>query len=209
MTNHFQLLGEKLPTLKSIAVHTGPNSYFAQEALRFRSIAGTLKEIDGFSLDDSANADERHITHILIRPLLESYFWLLYIFDDQNKKHDRYEQLLNSFKSDYLKLTNEPELPRKSELEAADSSWANLPRSMNVRSMLDQIVNNQGTRLSYLYFLYRIASFDTHGKNLGTIGRSVFGKTANFPVLDINVAIDYMANQYLVILQDLVSADEI
>jgi hypothetical protein len=74
------------------------------------------------------------------------------------------EELKNSFKKDYHKLLNEPRLPRKNELEPADPSWANLPRGLDVNSMLAQVKNDYGHRLNYLYFVYRIASFDTHGK---------------------------------------------
>lgn len=169
--------------------------------MRFRSIAGTLKAI--FSLDTNVSVDERHITHILSRSLLENYFWMLYIFDDDNEKNKRYEELINSFKKDYLKLTNEPMLPHKDRLEVANPSWAALPKTQNVNSMLAQVKNDFGKRLDYLYFTYRISSFDTHGKNLGTIGRSTFGKTANFPILDLNKVFDLIANQYLVILKKL------
>ena len=44
----------------------------------------------------------------------------------------------------------------------------------NVNDMLTQVRNVHGDRLNYLYFVYRIASFDTHGKSLGTIFEAVF-----------------------------------
>ena len=58
-------------------------------------------------------------------------------------------------------------------------------------------------RLNYLYFVYRVASFDTHGKNLGMDLEDVFGKKSNFPVLRIRYAIELVANQYLVVLNEL------
>ncbi len=143
------------------------------------------------------------MTHILSRSLLENYFWIIYLFDDPAKTSDRYEELKNSFKRDYRKLLNEPLLPRKNELEPADSSWASLPKAPVVNSMLAQVRNDYGERLNYIYFVYRITSFDTHGKSLGTIFEDVFGKKCNFPVLKIKHVFELVANQYLVVLSDL------
>lgn len=208
MTNHYDELALEKSTLFSLSASVGANAFFAQEALRFLSMSGTLKNIN-FTLDKSALVDERHITHTISRSLLENYFWTLYIFDDNNEKNNRYEKLIDSFKRDYFKLTNEPMLPLKNQLEVADPSWQAITKGLDVSSMLAQVKNNRGDRLDYLYFIYRISSFDTHGKNLGTIGRSTFGKTVNFPVLEINVVFELIANQYLVILQKLRASGEI
>lgn len=207
MTNHFELLKNELPVIGAVSSSGGVNGFFGQEALRFHSIAGTL--LNNFKTDKSASVDERYITHVLARSLMENYFWLLYIFDDQAKKQARYDELVNSFKREYCKLQNEPLLPHKSQLEAADPTWPNLPRTLDVNSMLAQIKNDYGDRLSYLYFIYRITSFDTHGKNLNNILHTAFGKTANFPILDIGYAFDLVANQYLIILKGLRDAGEI
>ena len=59
------------------------------------------------------------------------------------------------------------------------------------------------------YFIYRIASFDTHGKSLDTIFQEVFGKQVNFSVLDIGYAIKLIVNQYMVTLEQLRNAGEI
>jgi hypothetical protein len=80
---------------------------------------------------------------------------------------------------------------------------------MDVNSMLNQLTNDYGDRLSYLYSIYRVTSFDTHGKNLNNVFKTAFGKTANFPILNIGYAFDLVANQYLVILGGLRDAGEI
>ena len=164
MTDHFELLKNELPTIKTISSGGGVNGFFGQEVLRFHSIAGTL--IKNFDCGKGVSVDERYITHILARSLMENYFWLIYIYDDQAKKSERYNNMVDSFKRDYGKLINEPQLPSKDQLEPADSSWSSLPRAMDVNSMLSQVTNDYGDRLNYLYFVYRITSFDTHGKNL-------------------------------------------
>jgi hypothetical protein len=203
MPNYFEQLKAELLAIRKLAQSSGANGFFAQEVLRFYSIAGTLLALEGFSLDEKATVDERYMTHVLSRSLLENYFWIIYLFDDPAKTSDRYEELKNSFKKDYHKLLNEPLLPRKNELEPADPSWANLPRGLDVNSMLAQVKNDYGDRLNYLYFVYRITSFDTHGKSLGTIFEDVFGKNCSFPVLKIKYAFELVANQYLVVLNDL------
>lgn len=207
MSNHFEQLKNELSAIKILSASGGMNGFFGQEALRFRSVAGTL--LKNFTTDKNASVDERYITHILARSLMENYFWLLYIYDDPVKKADRYKELINSLKRDYLKLLNEPLLPHKDKLETADPAWSTLPKTMDVNSMLAQLKNDYGDRLSYLYFIYRITSFDTHGKNLDNLLQTTFGKAVNFPVLDIGYAFDMVANQYLVILEQIRSAGEI
>lgn len=206
MTNHFELFKNELPTITTISSSGGANGLFGQESLRFYSMAGTI--LANFKTGKSASVDERYITHVLARSLIENYFWLLYIFDNPAKKLNRYEELVNSFKRDYGKLLNEQLLPNKNQLEAVDPAWSSLSRALDVNSMLAQITNDYGDRLSYLYFIYRITSFDTHGKNLENIFQTTFGKKVNFPVLDIGYAFDLIANQYLVILKALRDAGE-
>jgi hypothetical protein len=208
-TNHFNQLKSELEAYRSLSPKGGHLGFFGQEVLRFHSIAGTLMEGCDFRLNESANIDERYFTHILVRSLLENYFWIIYLFDDPAQSIGRYDRLKNSFKCDYLKLLNENHLPYKDKFEPADPSWSKLPRALDVNSMMAQSTNDYGHQLNYLYFVYRITSFDTHGKSLGTIFQDVFGKTCNFPVLNIEYAIELMSNQYLVVLQDLRSRNEI
>jgi len=216
VTSYFEQLKNDLETYRSLSSRGGHVGFFGQEVLRFHSIAGTLVEGCDFRLDESASNDERYFTHILVRSLLENCFWITYLFDDPSKSSARYDELQNSFKRDYAKLWNDyakllngNPLPHKDKLEPADSSWSSLPRALDVNSMLAQSTNDYGNRLDYLYFVYRITSFDTHGKSLGAIFHDAFGKTCNFPVLKIGYAIELMANQYLVVLQELRGRNEI
>ncbi|MDR7070964.1 hypothetical protein J2X02_003838 [Pseudoxanthomonas japonensis] len=208
MTNidHFKLLNREIARFDAVSGIPGPIGLLGQEALRFRSIAGTLK---ANGMLDNSSVDQRYITHILARSLIESFFWLTYIFDDPAKRHARYEELVNSFKSEYLKLHNE-QLPINAQLPQPDAAWQQLPRAPDVRSMLSRLQNAYGNKLDYLYPVYRIASFDTHGKSLNNIVTSVFGGASpNFPVLDLEFGFDLIANQYLHTLQELVNAGEV
>lgn len=208
-TSFFQQLKSELEACRILSSKSGHLGFFGQEVLRFHSIAGTLVEGCDFRLDESASNDERYFTHILVRSLLENYFWTIYLFDDPAQSNNRYEELKNSFRRDYVKLLNENHLPHKDKLEPADNSWSTLPRALDVNSMMAQSTNDYGDRLNYLYFVYRITSFDTHGKSLGAIFQDVFGKACNFPVLKIGYAIELIANQYLVILEELRTRNEI
>ena len=207
--NHFEQLKNELAAYQTLSSRGGHLGFFGQEVLRFHSIAGTLVEGCDFCLDESASNDERYFTHILIRSLLENYFWTMYLFYDPAQASNRYKELKNSFQRDYVKLMNENHLPHKNKLEPADPSWSNLPKAPDLRSMMDKLKNDHDDRLSYLYFVYRVTSFDTHGKSLSAIFQEVFGKICNFPVLKIGYAIELMANQYLVVLQELRSRNEI
>ena len=207
MPDHFKILKDELPIIETLATTGGVNGFFGQEVLRFHSIAGTL--LENFNCGKNANINDRHITHILARSLIENYFWLIYIFDDSNQKENRYQEVVNSFKRDYHKLINEKQLSHKKQLEPTNSTWANLPKPMDLNSIMAQIKNDYGNNLNYLYSIYRISSFDTHGKNLENITQETFGKVVNFPILDLNRAFDLMANQYLVTLQELRDTNEI
>lgn len=205
-TDHFELLNSEIARFDAISGVAGPIGLLGQEAMRFRSIAGTLK---ANGMLDNSSVDQRYITHILARSLIESFFWLMYIFDDPTMRWARYDELANSFKAEYLKLHNE-QLPINSSIPPPDPAWKNLPRAPDVRTMLGRLQNICGNKLDYLYPIYRIASFDTHGKNLNNIITSAFGGTSpNFPILDLKFGFDLIANQYLYTLQELVSAGEI
>ncbi|MCU8010432.1 MULTISPECIES: hypothetical protein [Shewanella] len=207
MQDYFEQLKNELEAIKQLGSRSGANGFFGQEALRFYSIAGTL--LESFSCDKNAGVDERYITHILSRTILENYFWIIYLFDAPAQTASRYASLVDAFKLDYHKLLNEPLLPHKDKLEPSDPSWSSLNRAMDVNSMLAQVKNDYGDRLSYLYFIYRLTSFDTHGKSLDTIFQEAFGKQVNFPVLDVGYAIKLIANQYMVTLGQLRNAGEI
>ncbi|TCD46808.1 DUF5677 domain-containing protein [Chlorobium sp. N1] len=203
MPNDYDTLRSELQRIKQHAPASGAEKFFMSEALRFNSVAGTV--LQSFP-ETQQDIDSRIITHILARSLFENYFWLLYIFDDPSTVSNRFDELLNDFKSQYNKLYNEPLLPHKDKLELPDASWASLPRPKDINSMLAAIKNNYGDRCNYLYFVYRITSFDTHGKSLEPLFDESFNKNCNFPVLDLPKAFDLIANQYLVIWQTICPA---
>jgi hypothetical protein len=204
--NHFSLLKNELATLEVLSATDGAIGYFAQEALRFHSIAGTLVENDMLK---NASAAERQISHILARSLLEGFFWLVYIFDDPNLRDSRFLEKTDSFKREYGKFWNEPMTPHKNLMEPADPSWVMLPKPKDTNSILAQVKNDHGNRLSYLYFTYRIASFDTHGHSMEVLFRSAFSKDCNFSALKLDFGFDLIANQYLCTLHELRAAGEI
>jgi len=204
--DHFAILKSELPVFSNLGSMQGALRHLGQEAMRFHSIAGTL--LENMKLDVSS-VDERYITHILARSVIEGFFWNAYIFAERATRDARYEEFANGFKREYLKLYNEQLFPQKGSIEPADPNWAQLHSPLDVRSMLAQLKNDHGDRLDYLYLIYRITSFDTHAKNLNASFEHVFGKTCNFPFLDLRFGFDLIANTYLVILQQLRADGEI
>ena len=64
--------------------------------------------------------------------------------------------------------------------------------------MLTALMNNHGDRLNYIYFVYRISSFDTHGNSLEVLFKASFNKApCNFPTLDMEKVTELIANEYL------------
>jgi hypothetical protein len=204
--DHFKLLKSELPRFSAIGGKPGPIGFLGQEVLRFHSIAGTL--IDN-NLLTNASVDERYISHILARSLIESFFWLVYIFDKPATRQSRYEELVTSFKREYARLYNE-QLSINDRISQPDPSWSQLPGGLDVKSMIAQVRNDQGNRLDPLYAIYRIASFDTHGKSLNNITVAAIGDPVpNFPALDLERGFDLIAHHYLFTLRDLEAADEV
>lgn len=204
--DHFELLHSQISRFEAISGAGGPIGLLGQEALRFRSIAGTLKEN---GMLGNSSVDQRYITHILARSLIENFFWITYIFDDAAQRQTRYSELVNSFKKEYLKLHNE-QLTINSSLTHPDPTWNQLPKAPDVRTMLVRLRNADGNKLDYLYPIYRITSFDTHGKSLNNVVSSALGGTLpNFPVLNLERGFDIIANQYLYTLQELTNAGEV
>ncbi|MEI9556656.1 hypothetical protein V5069_08260 [Citrobacter freundii] len=210
MSIKFDILNAEIPIIQALPQNADASGFFIQEVLRFHSLAGTMLN-SGFSLNVSCSVDERYLTHVLTRSLLEPFFIILYIFDDLTHMPVRYEEQKNTFKEQYLKLMNDLNAPEwshfmqnhGSQLQSPNPSWSKLNKLPDVKSMLHGLKNAHNNRLDYLYPLYRITSFDTHGRSLGTIFESVFGKVCNFPVLDIEKAIEYIADGYIFILNDL------
>lgn len=204
--DHFQILRRELSSFSVLSSKPGPIGFLGQEALRFHSIAGTLKEN---GMVANACVDERFFSHILARSLIENFFWLVYIFDNTSLRMSRYDELITSFKREYFRFYNE-NLPINSSLAAPDPNWGQLQGGLDVKSMIAQVRNDQGQRLEPLYSIYRILSFDTHGKSLNNIIMSALGRAIpNFPVLDLESAFDLIANQYLCTLCELTAAGEV
>lgn len=197
MAQYFQQVQIEIPKIKAYIPRHPRDAFFIQEVLRFHSIAGTIEQ--SFK-NIGTNIDERIMSHILIRSLIENYFKLLYIYDDPTKLQARFDECVNGFKIQYAKLYNDPWLPNKSQLEPSDPSWPTLNNPLDLNSMIAALMNIHGNRLNYLYFVYRIASFDTHGNSLEALFSASFSKTpCNFPVLNIDPVTELIANQYLVI----------
>ncbi|EOY4305001.1 hypothetical protein I4574_11115 [Proteus mirabilis] len=205
--NYYALFEKELPNLKSLQQRNDELGFFSQECSRFYTISKTLKT-SNINLGVTCTPDTRYITHPLIRSLLENFAAIIYIFDDLINASKRYDVIKNSFKKEYHKLMNSLQTPpwdqviaaQHFQLETSAPNWASLPQQLDVNSMLTAVKNKSGGRLNYLYVAYRISSFDTHGRSLETIFNAVFGKSCNFPVLNINYTFELIASEYLALL---------
>jgi hypothetical protein len=193
---NFKKLSDLLPTFRAASFKEDHKNFAVDEFMRFHSVGDTV--LVSFP-NTTTSVDERIITHILLRSILENFFWLLYIFDGANAASwsSRFDEYMNGFKREYSKLYADPDLPRKSEIEQSNPSWSSLQKPRDLNSVLVAVKNAHGSRLDYLYFTYRITSFDTHGKTLKSLFSSAFQKDCNFPVLKIEEVIELMADSYL------------
>ncbi len=208
MTNidHFQLLNGRLDRFRDLGRRPGPIGFLGQEALRFHSIAGTLK---ANGMVGNSSDDERYISHILARSVIENFFWMVYIFDNSASRQSRYDNLVTSFKREYGRFYDE-KLYVNSHLAEPGEGWSQLQSGLDLRSMIAQVRDDHGNRHDQLYAIYRIASFDTHGKSLNNVIESALGVSSPiFPTIDINRGFDLIANHYLYTLSVLEAAGEV
>lgn len=196
MCTYFEMLEKIIPDFLNHVTTSSHEKFFINEALRFYSIAGTIKA-SFHNIDNSI--DERIMTHILARSIIENYFRLLYVFDDPNQSASRFNECLNDFKKNYLKLYNEPHLPQKSQLHQPDPAWSQLPNQKDLNSMMAALKNDYGDRFNYLYVIYRVSSLDTHGNSLECFFDATFQQKCNIPYLKLDKAFNLIANQYLII----------
>jgi len=199
--------------IKSYIPKRDATGFFLQETLRFISIAGTLKN-SSINLGHSAIDDERYFSHILLRSLLENYFTNIWLFDDLSVTSARYNNLIQGFASNYSKLMDDlngnptwkPFLAGVgSKLEPKSSLVVSGAMGMSVSSMLANMKRYVGARPDFLYPLYRITSFDVHGRSLSNVMEASFNKTGLvFPIIDVNAAIDDISVDYENILDDLI-----
>lgn len=106
--NSFERLEVEIKGLKSRVDSPGVVAFLVEECMRFYSIAGSLTAT--FDLKNDS-AEERYLTHILGRSLLEGFFWVLYIFDKEGETNSRYEEKLGAFRREYGKLHTEDPPP--------------------------------------------------------------------------------------------------
>lgn len=198
LDGQFDAFEALFPRISKASFNEDYKNFAVEEFKRFYSIGGTiLRSI----LPDEERVGERLFSHILLRSIFENFFWLIYIFDGQDEMlwRNRFDEYMNGFKNEYYKLYNEPDLPNKDQLLPPDPTWNKLPRPRDVRSLLTALTTIRHERLDYLYFVYRITSFDTHGKTLKTLFTSAFNQNCNFPVMKVKEAINLIADSYIVI----------
>jgi spore cortex formation protein SpoVR/YcgB (stage V sporulation) len=198
-----QQLQSELSSFSPGSIH---ERWLREESLRFLSIAGTIKQ--SFTNPEPAG-DERFITHILTRSLIEGFFLILYVFEDSDQSVSRFEEIVSGFKCGYTKMRNEISISLQNSLTAPDPSWSITAKKLDLKSKLAQHSNLHGSKYDFLYFIYRISSFDTHGISLPSIVESAFGQPVNFPVLKPLEIFDLVADYYYCLLSPLVTTSSI
>jgi hypothetical protein len=194
---NFDELAAKRAEIRALSPATPHESFLKEEVLRFISIGGTVAK----TFPNVATCiDQRILSHILLRSAIENFFKVIYVFDDPAQTTTRFDMILNGFRSDYSKLFNDINPTYQAQIETSGAGWNAFPKPPDLKSMLAQVSNTFGTRLDYMYFIYRIGSFDTHGNSLNAIFEAVFSKTCNFPFLKISPVIELISGQYLSIL---------
>lgn len=202
---HQNLITTSMPSYKR---------WFISEMYSFYSISNSI--LDTWTEDDFIKHPEvLEMAYPQIRRLLESYFRILYIFNDESKIKERFNTYVEHIKALYSKAYNdisEMDENLKKENVALKSLLDLLPKPMpgktdkffdNVKSMLEQVRNEDGKNFGSFYIWYRITSFYSHGNINKEIWDNISPSNANFLVLGIKNLINLIANTYIVKIKEL------
>lgn len=182
---------------------------FIDELYSFYSLSHGILAI--YSDEAHKTAEFKQMAYPVIRRLLEKYFNILYIFDDQTKTENRYKSYLRSIEIQYNKMlkdlteNNYPVngLPSEMRKYSGEDIYPN-----DVKSMLATVKNNnikpngKNIRLDFLYPTYRILSFYAHG-NISQVIIDELSSCQNFSIIKIPETINLIANHYNIIIGNL------
>jgi hypothetical protein len=177
--------------------------YLLEEIVIFRSLSQCIKESDPEA--NQHHIEYRNTFYPTIRRLLESFWRINYIFDDNKEVPNRWNNYTRQIKIEYSKMWRDikeqddkfgnldiKDLPK----EMLPSTEKNDPIFGSIRNVMDKCLNVHGDKLSYLYFCYRILSFYTHGNINKAILDEISPKNNNFTIINIHKVLCMMANHY-------------
>lgn len=182
---------------------------FIDELYSFYSLSHGILDI--YSDEAHKTAEFKQMSYPVMRRLLEKYFNILYIFDDQAKITNRYKSYLRSIEIQYNKMlkdlteNNYPVngLPNEMRKYSSEDAYPS-----DVKSMLATVKNNnvkpngKNIGLDFLYPTYRILSFYAHG-NLSQVIIDELSSCKNFSIIKIPETINLIANHYNIIIGNL------
>ena len=180
--------------------------WFLSEMSSFYSISGSITATwENQSFFDKFEV--RELAYPLIRRLLETYFRVLYIFDNQATLEQRMNDYIEYIKDSYNKCYNDIQSIDQYLTNANishQSHISQLPRISNgfsnkffsnVKSMLEQ-VKNAGNNFGDFYLWYRITSFYTHGNINFELWNIISPSNNNFPIVRVYDLFELMAKDY-------------
>ena len=183
-----------------------PKNYFVSELYNYYSSSITVLEYHSNNINLVKTSDFKELFYPLIRRLLESYFRIIFLFDDTNKTDARFESYLKYIELQYEKMLKDLtdfNYPVKG-LHPATNNFAAADTWPDLRSMLSMLTNDNGDQLAFLYGVYRTLSFYSHGSAHRTTMDIVFPTAAqgvqNFPTVEIPRILQLIANHYLVLI---------
>lgn len=181
--------------------------WFLLEMSSFYSISGSItatwKSPEYFD-----KFEVRELAYPLIRRLLETYFRVLYIFDERATLEQKMNDYIGYVKNLYHKCYNDIQsidqfltnanIQHKSYVNQLPSIDKGTPNKCydNVKSMLEQVKNSAGSNFGDFYLWYRIASFYTHGNINFELWNIISPNNNNFPIIHIYDLFELMAKDY-------------
>lgn len=206
--NNFNLWYEQNYKNKKINTSlSNDKRWFLSEMSSFYSISGSIcntwKDQNYFD-----RFEVRELVYPLIRRILETYFRILYIFDDSTKVMQRMNEYIEYIKCSYNKCYNDFQsldqfltdnnIPHQSLVTRLPIISNGTPNHFfgNVKSMLEQVKNFSGNNFGDFYLWYRIASFYTHGNINFEVWDIISPSNNNFPVIHVYDLFELIAKDY-------------
>jgi len=184
-----------------------PKEYFVSEMYSFYSLAKNVLETYN-NVDNAETVPElREMLYPIVRRLLESYFRIMYIFDESTKTQEHFESYLKYIEKEYDKMLKDLlkyNYPTNG-LNPATNNYAHASKwPRDLKTMLSYLKNNSTTKLTFLYPKYRILCFYAHGNINKSIMDMVFSKQAgatnNFSVIEIPYILSLIASYYFILI---------
>ncbi|MDR0872092.1 MAG: hypothetical protein LBN27_01325 [Prevotellaceae bacterium] len=186
--------------LKQIGPLNSPaHKYLFEELEIFNCLSHSI--MNAYSSKNGKTPIFKQMFYPTIRRLFETYFYIIYIFDENDKIEARYESFLKHIENQYKKMLRDltdngytvDGLPASiGQFDNADKFFS----THDLVSILKALKNDDESDCSFVYGAYRILCFYAHGTINKPILDEIFPTNNKFSAINTPELIYLIASQY-------------